>query len=166
MFSADTQGLFSKVVTLAEKAGKHVELMVVQAPHVTQSIVETAARLRASTVVMGSSGRMSIDEQAKHFGDQWEKLPEKLSMALQIVDRETGESKFYNLGPHPPRLWPEDVDLLHHLWLKMSDQREGHKVHHRDVVSLALRRLASDMAEGKEVRAELQSLLDQPRTGA
>lgn len=162
MFSADTQGLFSKVVSLAEKAGKHVELVVIQSPNVTSSIVETAAQLKASTVVMGSSGRTSIDEQAKHFGDQWEKLPEKLPMALQIVDRSNGESRFFNLGPHPPRLWPEDVNLLHRLWLTMSDQREGHKVHHRDVVSLALRRLEQDVAKGEDVGAELQSLVDKP----
>ncbi len=162
MFSADTQGLFSKVVSLAEKAGKHVELVVIQSPNVTSSIVETAAQLKASTVVMGSSGRTSIDEQAKHFGDQWEKLPEKLPMSLQIVDRSNGESRFFNLGPHPPRLWPEDVNLLHRLWLTMSDQQEGHKVHHRDVVSLALRRLEQDVAKGVDVGAELQSLVDKP----
>ena len=151
MFSPDVQGLFTSVVTLAEKAGKHVELMVVQSPHVTSAIVQTAARLKASTVVLGSSGKMSIDEQAKLFGDQWETLPEKRQMALQVVDRGTLESKFYNLGPHPPRLWPEDVELLHRLWLRMSDQSEGHKVHHRDVVSAALRRLEEDLDKGVDV---------------
>ena len=155
MFSADTQGLFTSVVTLAEKAGKHVELMVVQSPHVTLAIVETAARLKAGTVVMGSSGKMSIDEQAKYFGDQWEKLPEKLAMALQIVDRESGESKFYNLGPHPPRLWPEDVELLHRLWLRMAGEGDGHKVHHRDVVSVALRRLEEEMDGGVKIAPRL-----------
>ena len=151
MFSPDVQGLFTSVVTLAEKAGKHVELMVVQSPHVTSAIVQTAARLKASTVVLGSSGKMSIDEQAKHFGDQWETLPEKRQMALQVVDRDSMESKFYNLGPHPPRLWPEDVELLHRLWLRMSDQNEGHKVHHRDVVSAALRRLEEDLDKGVKI---------------
>lgn len=151
MFSTDVQGLFTSVVTLAERAGKHVELMVVQSPHVTSAIVQTAARLKASTVVLGSSGKMSIDEQAKYFGDQWENLPEKRQMALQVVDRDTLESKFYNLGPHPPRLWPEDVELLHRLWLRMSDQSEGHKVHHRDVVSAALRRLEEDLDKGVKI---------------
>ena len=162
MFSADTQGLFSKVVSLAEKAGKHVELVVIQSPNVTSSIVETASQLKASTVVMGSSGKTSIDEQAKYFGDQWEKLAEKMPMSLQIVDRTNGESRYFNLGPHPPRLWPEDVNLLHRLWLRMSDQQEGHKVHHRDVVSLALRRLERDVAKGEDVGSELQTLLDRP----
>ncbi len=163
MFSSDVQGLFTSVVTLAERAGKHVELMVVQSPHVTSAIIQTAARLKASTVVMGSSGRMSIDEQAKLFGDQWEKLPEKLTMSLQIVDRESGESKFYNLGPHPPRLWPEDVELLHRLWLGMSSEQEGHKVHHRDIVSLALKRLEKDAANGENFGSELRNLISQSR---
>ena len=161
MFSSDVQGLFTSVVTLAERAGKHVELMVVQSPHVTAAIIQTAARLKASTIVMGSSGRMSIDEQAKLFGDEWEKLPEKLTMSFQIVDRETGESKFFNLGPHPPRLWPEDVDLLHRLWLTMSSEQDGHKVHHRDIVSLALRRLETDAAKGETFHSELRNVIDQ-----
>jgi len=31
---------------------------------------------------------------------------------------------YVNLGPHPPRLWPEDVDRLHGLWLRLT-QAEG-----------------------------------------
>ena len=46
-----------------------------------------------------------------------------------------------NLGPHPPRLWPEDVDLVHEMWLEVSDQYAGSKVHHRDIVGVALRRM-------------------------
>ena len=33
-------------------------------------------------------------------------------------------SIFVNLGPHPPRLWPEDVDRLHELWLQ-TERDEG-----------------------------------------
>jgi hypothetical protein len=47
-----------------------------------------------------------------------------------------------NLGPHPPRLWPEDVDRLHDLWLRLAeDESVGARLHHRDVVGVALRRL-------------------------
>jgi hypothetical protein len=57
---------------------------------------------------------------------------------------------YVNLGPHPPRLWPEDVDRLHELWLKLSDnERVGSRLHHRDIVGLALRRLEKDLADGK-----------------
>lgn len=51
-----------------------------------------------------------------------------------------------NLGPHPPRLWPEDVDLVHELWLKMSETRLGGRLHHRDIVGIALARLQRDLA--------------------
>ena len=72
---------------------------------------------------------------------------------------------YVNLGPHPPRLWPEDVDRLHEIWLKLSESM-GARLHHRDVVGVALRRLEEDLnADGaardkilddlsKEVRRE------------
>ena len=55
-------------------------------------------------------------------------------------------STYVNLGPHPPRLWPEDVDKLHDLWLRLSaDEALGAKLHHRDVVGLALRKLEQEL---------------------
>ena len=35
----------------------------------------------------------------------------------------------------------EDIELLHRLWLRLSAQGPGYKLHHRDVVRVALRRL-------------------------
>jgi hypothetical protein len=62
-----------------------------------------------------------------------------------------------NLGPHPPRLWPEDVERLHRIWLRLTeDDRIGSKLHHRDVLSVALRRLE----EGLESRSS-EPLLEQ-----
>jgi hypothetical protein len=52
---------------------------------------------------------------------------------------------FFNLGPHPPRLWPEDIDMVHRLWLELSAQGPGSKLHHRDVLSIALRRMAAEL---------------------
>jgi hypothetical protein len=52
---------------------------------------------------------------------------------------------FFNLGPHPPRLWPEDIELVHRLWLKISTEGPGAKLHHRDIIGVALRRMAVDM---------------------
>ena len=64
---------------------------------------------------------------------------------------------FFNLGPHPPRLWPEDMELLHKLWLELTDKGPGHKLHHRDVVRVALRRLEAeiDSADNKGVLREV-----------
>ena len=65
-----------------------------------------------------------------------------------------------NLGPHPPRLWPEDVDRLHELWLRLSDSETvGSRLHHRDIVGLALRRLEKDLADGK--RDQVMTDLDE-----
>lgn len=158
VFTDDIAELFSRVVSLAEKAGKHVELMVIPGIDANAAIVETAHRLKSSVIVMGSSPRMPPSAQAKLFGDAWEKLPApRPQMSLRIIDRASGKSEYFNLGPHPPRLWPEDVDFLHRLWLELSEKGPGHKLHHRDVVRVALRRLEADLRAGRteEVLAEI-----------
>src|SRR5436853_6355185 len=89
---------------------------------------------------------MDSDELARRIGQAWERLPEPrhpFSLEITSPDR---PSIFVNLGPHPPRLWPEDLDRLHRIWLKLSQQPDiGAKLHHRDVVGVALRRLERDL---------------------
>jgi len=161
VFSADIATLFSRVVTLAEKAGKHVELMVVPGRDPNLTLVETAQRLRSSLVVMGLSGKMTASEQAKLFGDAWEELPEpRPQLSLQIYCQPSGETLYFNLGPHPPRLWPEDLALLHRLWLELSERGCGPKLHHRDVIRVALRRLDSEL-QSKEAGEILDSLREE-----
>jgi hypothetical protein len=146
IFSDKVAQLFSNVVSVAEKMGKHVELLVVPGRDYNRATVEVAQRLRSGLVVMGLSARMSPSEQAKAFGDAWELLPlPRPQLSLEILDEETGQKAYFNLGPHPPRLWPEDIDLLHKLWLALSSKGLGHKLHHRDVVHVALRRLEADL---------------------
>lgn len=148
LFSEDVALLFSRVVSLAEKAGKSVALLVVPGMDPNYALVETAARLQSSTIVMGLSPRLRPAEQAKAFGDAWEKLPPpRPQLSLQLIKRETGEPLFFNLGPHPPRLWPEDVDLVHRLWLELADLGAGAELHHRDVVHVALRRLDEQLRQ-------------------
>jgi hypothetical protein len=80
-------------------------------------------------------------------------------------------SVFVNLGPHPPRLWPEDLDRTHDLWLQLQD-KFGSRVHHRDVVGVALRRLEKDLTGERQTEAlgdlerELQGNLIAPPTNA
>jgi len=170
--------LFTKVVSVAEKAGKHIELLVVPGRDYNRAIVEVAQRLKSNLVVMGLSAKMTASEQAKAFGDAWERLPApRPQLSLEILDESTGKQMFFNLGPHPPRLWPEDTELLHKLWLKLSSMGLGHKLHHRDVVRVALRMLESRLDTGtageiledlrKEASDERGSHLDQkPRSPA
>jgi len=159
VFSTDIQLLFSKVVTLAEKAGKHVELLVVPGTQVNEVILETAAQLKSALIMVGVSGKMPLDALAKSFGDAWERLPApRPKLSLEIVEPGVEDRNFINLGPHPPRLWPEDEELLHRLWLEISEQEPGQILHHRDVLRVALRRLDRDWSSGrhKEVLGEVE----------
>jgi amino acid transporter len=159
LFTNYERELFSHVVTMAEKEGKPVELLVVPAVDPFDAMVQTAAKLQASRLVTGVSARMTSEELARRIGLAWERLAEpRHPFSLEIID--PGRPSMYvNLGPHPPRLWPADVDRLHELWLKLSgDDRLGSKLHHRDVVGVALRRLEKDLEspEGDKIRAEIQ----------
>ena len=149
LFARYEQELFSQVVSIAEKQGKSVELLVVPAVDPFDAMVQAATNLQASRLVVGVSARMASEELARRIGLAWERLPEPrhpFSLEITSPDR---ESIFVNLGPHPPRLWPEDVDLLHKLWLQLAEDSEmGSKLHHRDIVSIALRRLEQEMRDG------------------
>lgn len=151
IFSAYEQELFSKVVELAEKEGKHVELLVVPAVDPFEAMVQTAANLKVSKLVTGVSEQMASEELARRIGLAWERLPEpRHPFSLEIISANR-PSNYVNLGPHPPRLWPEDVDRLHDIWLGLSAQESlGSKLHHRDVIGLAIRRLAEDIETGKQ----------------
>jgi amino acid transporter len=149
IFSDYEQQLFSHVVEMAEKEGKTVELLVVPAVNPFDAMVQTAANLQATRLVTGVSARMASEELARQIGLAWEHLPEpRHAFSLEII-RPDRPSMFVNLGPHPPRLWPEDVDRLHELWLRLTeDETVGAKLHHRDVVGVALRRLERELASG------------------
>jgi hypothetical protein len=107
---------------------------------------------------------MTSDELARNIGLAWERLPEpRHAFSLEIISSDR-PSTYVNLGPHPPRLWPEDVDRLHDLWLKLTeDGGMGAKLHHRDIVGMALRRLERDIASDgrdkliEELKRELRS---------
>ena len=63
---------------------------------------------------------MAQEELAHRIGKAWENLPEpRPPFSLEIIS--PGRPSVYvNLGPHPPRLWPEDIDRVHELWLQLS----------------------------------------------
>lgn len=147
LFADYERELFSRVVTMAEKSGKTVELLVVPGVDPFDAMVQTANRLQASRLVTGVSARMDSEELARRIGNSWEKLPEpRHPFSLEVITPGR-PSVFVNLGPHPPRLWPEDVDRLHELWLRLSESDDfGCKLHHRDVLGAALRRLEKDLA--------------------
>ncbi|MBI3210409.1 MAG: APC family permease [Candidatus Solibacter usitatus] len=147
LFSDYEKQLFTQVVQHAEREGKPVELLVVPGVDPFDAMVQTANRLQASRLVSGVSARMTSDELARRIGLAWERLPEpRHPFSLEIISRDR-PSAYVNLGPHPPRLWPEDLDRLHEIWLKLTEETEiGSKLHHRDVVGVALRRMEQELA--------------------
>jgi amino acid transporter len=149
LFTDYEKELLSRVVSMAEKAGKTVELLVVPGVDPFDAMVQTAAKLRASRLVTGVSERMDSEELARRIGLAWEKLPEpRHPFSLEIISPKRA-SIYVNLGPHPPRLWPEDLDRAHDLWLRLQE-RFGSRLHHRDVVGVALRRLQKDLESERE----------------
>jgi hypothetical protein len=145
VFDNYERDLFTRVVAVAEKVGKHVSLLVVPTNNVFDSIVATAQELQSSRIVAGLSNKLTADEQGKLTGDAWERLPEpRPRLTLEVVSPD-GTSKDYPLGPHAPRLRPEDNEMLHQLWKELtSDPRYG-GLHHYDVVSLALKELRQEL---------------------
>jgi amino acid transporter len=158
LFTDYERQLFTKVVEMAEIEGKTVELLVVPSSDPFQAIVQTAAKLQANRVVTGSSLRMDTAELARRIGLAWETLPEpRQPFSLEIITP-ARTSSFINLGPHPPRLWPEDLDRLHDVWLNLSDKVFGSRLHHRDVLGVALRRLERDLSDGGRRDEALEDL--------
>ncbi|MDE3196814.1 MAG: APC family permease, partial [Acidobacteriota bacterium] len=147
LFTDYERELFSKVVEMAEKEGKTVELLVVPSVDPFEAIVQTAQKLQASRVVTGESLRMDREELARRIGLAWERLPEpRHAFSLEVLSIDKPPF-FVNLGPHPPRLWPEDVQRLHDVWLRLSQGPFGSRLHHRDVLGVALRRFERDLGD-------------------
>jgi amino acid transporter len=165
MFSDYERELFTHVVEIAEKEGKPVELLEVPAVNPFDAMVQSAAKLKASRLVTGVSARMPSEELARRIGLAWESLPEpRHAFSLEVISPDR-PSIYVNLGPHPPRLWPEDVDRLHDLWLRLSNtEGVGAKLHHRDIVGVALRRLERDLSVGDRDQL-LNDLKDELRKG-
>ena len=66
LFASYEQELFSHVVSMAEKEGKSVELLVVPAVDPFDAMVQVASSLRASKLVMGVSARMASEIGRAH----------------------------------------------------------------------------------------------------
>jgi hypothetical protein len=158
IFSDHEQTLFTKCVSIAESYGKHIALMVVPARDVFSAIVQTANSLGAARVVAGLSTKMASEEQAFRMGQAWEAAPPpKHQFVFQVV-MPGPEVQSYRIGPHNPDLKTEDVMLVHRLWLDARRQAGMEELHHHDVVTLALTRLAADYSRDR------QSILKELRT--
>jgi nucleotide-binding universal stress UspA family protein len=162
LFTAIEQALFTKVLAMAEKEGKPVRLAVVAANDLWEGILRTADNLQSSTVVAGSSSKMSMTEQAREIGVAWERMPEPRPRVTLELFTPSGQEQIFYLGPHAPRLTPKEIDLLHKVWLELSDRLPGKELHHHDIVHFALSEVEREMADGQdsEVLKRLREHLD------
>jgi len=159
VFDHYEQELFTAAVAVAEKEGKPIHLLVVPATDVFEAIMVTAQRLGSSRVVCGLSNKLSPDEQAKLTGDAWERLPEPRPRLTMEVYAPDGTVREYFLGPHAPRLRPQDVELMHKLWLEITADSKFAGAHHYHVVALALEELKRELST--EQRSQLLAKLQE-----
>lgn len=163
VFKKYERELFTAVVNVAEKEGKHVSLLVMPTNDVFESIVATAQRLYSSVILCGLSNKLTADEQGKLTGDAWERLPEPRPRLRLVVVEPNGTKHEYLLGPHSPRMRQEDVDLLHKLWKEITSDPRYRELHHYHVLNVALQELTDRLHNGayrddvlKEISDEMQ----------
>jgi amino acid transporter len=149
LFSTIEQLLFTKVLAIAEKEGKPVRLAVAAANDLWEGILRTADNLQSGTVVVGGSSKMGITEQAREIGFAWERMGEPRPRVTLEILTALGQEQIFYLGPHAPRLTPKEIDLLHRVWLELSDPLPGEEIHHHDIVHFALAEVEREMAEGQ-----------------
>jgi amino acid transporter len=149
-FSEHEQMIFTKAISVAESFGKRVSLLLVPAGDVFAALVQAANSLEIDTVVSGLSSTMSAQEQAYHMGQAWEALPEPKRQFNFYVISPSGEAKAYYIGPHAPKLSPDDVQLVHRLWVNMRRDPSVQDLHHSDIITYALTRLAGQYAREKQ----------------
>ena len=159
LFTEYEQRLFTRVVALAEKHGKPVELVIVPATNVFDAVAQTAMRLDSAVLVAGPSSKMTVQEQARELGRAWERLAEKprRQVAFKVIEP-NGSEHVVHLGAHAPHLTEEDVNLIHKLWIEVSNVPSRRKVHHRDVVRVALDRLERDLRGNTDVMLDFYNL--------
>jgi amino acid transporter len=149
-FSEHEQMIFTKAISVAESFGKKVSLLVVPAGDLFAALVKGANSLEIDSVVAGLSTRMTAGDQAFYMGQAWETLPEpKRQFNFYVVDP-GGEVKVFYIGPHAPALSPDDVQLVHRLWLNMRRDPSVQGLHHSDIITYALTRLAGQYAREKQ----------------
>ncbi len=150
LFSEHEQMLFTKAVSVAESFGKHISLLVVPAGDIFAALVQTANSLEAAAVISGLSSKLTAQEQAYHVGQAWEALPEPKRQFTFYIVKPDGEALSFHIGPHAPTLQPDEVQLVHRLWLNLRRAPGMEHLHHSDIVTYALTRMASEFGRDKQ----------------
>jgi amino acid transporter len=147
LFSTEEQILFTRALGLAEKKGKTIHLAVAGATDKWEAILKAAQNLESSEVVLCASPNRPVAEEARLAGLAWERLPDPRPQLMLVIRFESGREYVSYLGPHAPHLTPKEVDLLHSIWLELSDDVAPEEVHHHDVVHFALEELRGELSD-------------------
>jgi len=124
--------------------------------------LRAAVNLESSAIAVGNSAKLPITEQAREVGLTWERMPEPRPRVALEIFTPGGQEQIFYLGPHAPRLTPKEIDLLHRLWLQLSDKIGGQELHHHDIVHFALDELERELQMGqvKDIVDRLESHLN------
>jgi amino acid transporter len=165
LFSTEEQILFTRALGLAEKKGKPIHLAVAGATDKWEAVLKAAQSLQSSVVVLGASPNRPVTEEARIAGLAWERLPDPKPQLALVVYFPGGQEHVFYLGPHAPHLTPKEIDLLHSIWLELSNDVAPEEIHHHDVVHYALERLKQDLSdsEREEVLRGLREHLEEIR---
>jgi len=97
--------VFSRVVHIAEKAGKPVSLVAVAGKEPYHLILQAGHKLRPSRIVMGLSSAVSASEQHQEIRHAWEQLPPpQPTVTVEIVREDDQAPIQIDLGSPLPRL--------------------------------------------------------------
>lgn len=149
LFSLEEQKLFTRALEVSEKKGKTIHLAIAAATERWEAIIRAAQSLHASAVVLGASPTSPVAEEARLAGLAWEHLADPKPQLTLSIYFTTGEEHVFYLGPHAPHLTAKEIDLLHSIWLDVSNQLAPEEVHHHDIVHLALKELQTDLTRTK-----------------
>jgi amino acid transporter len=145
LFSLEEQKLFTRALALSEKKGKTIHLAVAAATDRWEALLRAAQSLHASTVVLGASPTSPVAEEARLAGLAWERLPDPRPQLTLGICFPSGQEHVFYLGPHAPHLTTKEVDLLHGIWLELSNELAPEELHHHDIVHFALEELRHDL---------------------
>ena len=166
LFSSEEQILFTRALALAEKKGKTIHLAVAGATEKWDAILRAAQSLQSSVVVLGASPNRPVTEEARVAGLAWERLSDPKPQLTLEIDFPNGQQHIFYLGPHAPHLTPKEVDLLHGIWLELSNDVAPEEIHHHDVVHFALQELRQELSNSqreevlRRLREHLQQIKD------
>jgi amino acid transporter len=145
MFSEYEQQLFTRVVSIAERHGRKVTLLVAPGTNVFDALAQSAVQLRSGLIVVGESEVMTPERQALLVGEAWDRTPHDAELSTRfVVLCKDGRVKRFSLGAHTPDLSSADIDRIHRLWVE-AVTAVGPDIHHRDVVTAALSALEDDL---------------------